>query len=117
MVITASSLQNSTAERFKTHVHGTVWDLLNLQPADCKRELMHLQSSSQALRHQLLQVLISSQVSPDFKLARLRACLPKLVMASLIEEVEQATYLRERRDQRLSDLKRVLKDMKKASHT
>ena len=78
---------------------------------------MQLQSSSQALRHQLLQVLISSQVSPDFKLARLRACLPKLVMSSLIDEVEQVTYLRERRDQRLSDLKRVLKAMKKAAYT
>jgi hypothetical protein len=64
-----------------------------------------------------LQVLISSQVSPDFKLARLRAYLPKLVMSSLIEEVEQVTYLRERRDQRLGDLKRVLNAMKKAAHT
>jgi hypothetical protein len=56
-------------------------------------------------------------VSPDFKLARLRTCLPKLVISSLIEEVEQVTYLRERRDQRLSDLKRVLKAMKKAAYT
>ena len=78
---------------------------------------MQLQSSSQALRHQLLQVLISSQVSPDLKLARLRACLPKLVMSSLLDEVEQVVYLRERRDQRLTDLKRVLKAMKKVAHS
>jgi hypothetical protein len=78
---------------------------------------MQLQSSSQALRHQLLQVLISSQVSPDFKLARLRACLPKLVMSSLLKDVEQVTYLRERRDQRVGDLRRVLKAMKRASHS
>jgi hypothetical protein len=62
-------------------------------------------------------VLISSQVSPDFKLARLRACLPKLVMSSLCDEVEQIAYLRDRRDQRVADLKRVLKAMKKANHS
>ena len=50
----------------------------------------------------------------DFKLARLRSSLPKLVISTLVDEVEQLLYLRDRRDQRLADLKQVLKAMKRA---
>ena len=36
------SLQDSIVERFKTHAHGTVWDLINIPPSESKHQIMQI---------------------------------------------------------------------------